>query len=131
MTQASPEAAGGARAARSGASTRHGEDVKTEKATLSAAAHGPGWPWPHTSARRRWTRPSTGPSRSRRCSGRCWPSCSAWPAWSAAGANLNQAVARLNATGEPGPDLGPSAAYCTRVLGHVDEAAELIRRRLG
>ena len=47
-----------------------------------------------------------------------------------AGVNLNQAVARLNATGEPGPDLGPAAAYCTRVLRHVDEAAELIRRRL-
>ncbi len=46
------------------------------------------------------------------------------------GVNLNQAVARLNATGEPGLDLGPSAAHCTRVLGHIDEAAELIRRRL-
>jgi hypothetical protein len=48
-----------------------------------------------------------------------------------AGTNLNQAVARQNATGSPGPDLGPSAAHCTRVLRHVDEAAELIRRRLG
>jgi hypothetical protein len=46
------------------------------------------------------------------------------------GVNLNQAVARLNATGEPGLDLSPAVAYCTRVLGHVDEAAELIRRRL-
>jgi hypothetical protein len=46
------------------------------------------------------------------------------------GVNLNQAVARLNATGQPGVDLGPSAAYCGRVLRHVDEAAELIRRRL-
>jgi len=45
--------------------------------------------------------------------------------------DLNQAVVRLNATGEPGPDLGPSAAYLTRVLGHVDQAAEVIRRRLG
>ena len=33
-----------------------------------------------------------------------------------AGVNLNQAVARLNATGEPGPDLEPAAAYCMRVL---------------
>ncbi|MGH3188215.1 MAG: plasmid mobilization protein [Streptosporangiaceae bacterium] len=48
-----------------------------------------------------------------------------------AGTNLNQAVTRLNATGEPGPDLGASAAYCTRVLDHVDRAAELIRRRMG
>ena len=48
-----------------------------------------------------------------------------------AGVNLNQAVARLNATGQPGPDLQPSAAYCARVLGHVDQAAEVIRRRLG
>jgi mobilization protein NikA len=46
------------------------------------------------------------------------------------GVNLNQAVARLNATGEPGLDLGPSVAYCARVLGRVDEAAELVRRRL-
>ncbi len=48
-----------------------------------------------------------------------------------AGVNFNQAVTRLNATGDPGPDLGPSAAYCTRVLDHVDQAAEMIRRRLG
>lgn len=48
-----------------------------------------------------------------------------------AGVNLNQAVARLNATGQPGPDLQPSAAYCARVLAHVDQAAEVIRRRMG
>ena len=47
-----------------------------------------------------------------------------------AGVNLNQAVARLNATGEAGPDLGPSAAYCMRVARRVDEAAALIRRSL-
>jgi hypothetical protein len=46
------------------------------------------------------------------------------------GVNLNQAVARLNATGEPGPDLESAAAYCARVLGHVDQAAEQVRRRL-
>jgi hypothetical protein len=48
-----------------------------------------------------------------------------------AGVNLNQAVARLNTTGQPGLDLQPSAVYCARVLGHVDQAAEVIRRRLG
>ena len=46
------------------------------------------------------------------------------------GVNLNQAVARLNSAGEPGLDLVPAAAYCTRVLGHVDQAAEQVRRRL-
>src|ERR1039457_1138234 len=46
------------------------------------------------------------------------------------GGNLNQAVTRLNATGEPGPDLGPAAAYCMRVVRQVDEAALLIRRGL-
>jgi len=47
-----------------------------------------------------------------------------------AGVNLNQAVARLNATGEPGPDLGPAVAYCMRAVRRVDEAALLIRRGL-
>jgi mobilization protein NikA len=47
-----------------------------------------------------------------------------------AGVNLNQAVARLNAVGQPGADLEPAAAYCVRVLGHVDQAAEQVRRRL-
>ncbi len=47
-----------------------------------------------------------------------------------AGANLNQAVARLNATGQPGPDLGPAADYCMRVAGRVDQAATRISRRL-
>jgi hypothetical protein len=46
------------------------------------------------------------------------------------GVNFNQAVARLNATGEPGPDLEPAAAYCMRVVRQVDEAATLVRRRL-
>jgi hypothetical protein len=44
--------------------------------------------------------------------------------------NLNQAVAQLNATGQPGPDLEQAAAYCAQVLRHVDAAAEQIRRRL-
>jgi hypothetical protein len=43
--------------------------------------------------------------------------------------DLNQAVAALNATGGPGPDLEPSAAYCMRAIRQVNEAAELIRRR--
>ena len=47
-----------------------------------------------------------------------------------AGVNLNQAVARLNATGEAGLDLAPAAAYCMRVVQRVDEAALAIRRRL-
>jgi len=46
------------------------------------------------------------------------------------GVNVNQAVARLNATGEPGMDLGPALAYCMRVVARVDEAARLIRRGL-
>src|ERR1035441_7701674 len=46
------------------------------------------------------------------------------------GVNLNQAVTRLNATGEPGPGPGPAAAYGMRVVRRVDEAALLIRRGL-
>lgn len=46
------------------------------------------------------------------------------------GVNLNQAVAKLNATGAPGPDLEPAAAYCMGVARHVDDAALLARRRL-
>ena len=46
------------------------------------------------------------------------------------GVNLNQAVAMFNATGQPGPDLEPSAGYCARVARGVDEAAELVRRRM-
>jgi hypothetical protein len=47
-----------------------------------------------------------------------------------AGGNLNQAVARLNATGQPGPDLGPAAAYCMRAVERVDQAATQISRAL-
>ncbi len=47
-----------------------------------------------------------------------------------AGVNLNQAVARLNATGQPVPDLGPAADYCMRVVGHIDQAATRISRGL-
>jgi len=36
---------------------------------------------------------------------------------------LNQAVARLNATGERGEDLLPAAQFCVRVIHRLDEAA--------
>lgn len=47
-----------------------------------------------------------------------------------AGGNLNQAVARLNATGQLGPDLEPAAAFCMRTVRRVDETVQLIRREL-
>ncbi len=45
-----------------------------------------------------------------------------------AGTNLNQAVARLNATGQSGGDLVPAAEFCVRVIRRLDEAAEQVRR---
>jgi hypothetical protein len=45
-------------------------------------------------------------------------------------ADLSQAVARLDASGVPGPDLEPTARYCARVIRRVEEAAELVSRRL-
>jgi hypothetical protein len=42
------------------------------------------------------------------------------------GTNLNQAVARLNATGERGEDLVPAAEFCARVIRRLDEAAEQV-----
>jgi hypothetical protein len=47
-----------------------------------------------------------------------------------AGTNLNQAVARLNATGQRGEDLLPSAEFCARVIRRLDEAAEQVRRSI-
>lgn len=44
------------------------------------------------------------------------------------GTNLNQAVARLNATGQRGEDLLPAAQFCARVIHRLDEAAEQVRR---
>ena len=44
------------------------------------------------------------------------------------GTNLNQAVARLNATGQRGEDLMPAAQFCMRVVRGLDEAAEELRR---
>jgi hypothetical protein len=46
------------------------------------------------------------------------------------GTNLNQAVARLNATGQRGEDLLPSAEFCVRVIRRLDEAAEHVRRNI-
>ena len=46
------------------------------------------------------------------------------------GTNLNQAVARLNATGQRGEDLLPAAQFCARVIHRLDEAAEHVRRNV-
>jgi hypothetical protein len=46
------------------------------------------------------------------------------------GTNLNQAVARLNATGQRGDDLVPAARFCVRVIRRLDEAAEQVRRSI-
>jgi len=46
------------------------------------------------------------------------------------GTNLNQAVARLNATGQRGDDLLPAAQLCVRVIRRLDEAAEHVRRNV-
>lgn len=47
-----------------------------------------------------------------------------------AGVNLNQAVAKLNATGQPSADLLPWAAESTRRAQRLDAVAEELRRRL-
>jgi hypothetical protein len=46
------------------------------------------------------------------------------------GLNLNQAVAKLNATGQRSGDLLPYAMACLRRAERLDAAAEEIRRRL-
>jgi hypothetical protein len=46
------------------------------------------------------------------------------------GTNLNQAVARLNATGQRGEDLMPAAQFCARVIRRLDETAEQVRRNI-
>jgi hypothetical protein len=46
------------------------------------------------------------------------------------GVNLNQAVAKLNATGQRSGDLLPYAAACLRRAERLDETAEQIRRHL-
>jgi hypothetical protein len=44
--------------------------------------------------------------------------------------HLGQAVARLDSDGAPGSDLERAAGYCMRVVRCIDEAAQLVRRRL-
>ena len=46
------------------------------------------------------------------------------------GTNLNQAVVRLNATGQRGDDLIPAAQFCLRVTRRLDEAAEQVHRNI-
>ena len=46
------------------------------------------------------------------------------------GVNLNQAVAKLNATGQRSGDLLPYAAESTRRAAHLDAAAEQVRKTL-
>lgn len=46
------------------------------------------------------------------------------------GVNLNQAVARLNATGQRSGDLIPYAAECLRRVERLDAAAEEVCKRL-
>lgn len=46
------------------------------------------------------------------------------------GANLNQAVAKLNATGQPPGNLLPYAAECLRKAERLDALAEEVRKAL-
>jgi hypothetical protein len=46
------------------------------------------------------------------------------------GTNLNQAVAKLNATGQRSEDLLPAAEFCMRVIRRLDEAAEQVPRSI-
>ena len=46
------------------------------------------------------------------------------------GVNLNQAVAKLNATGQRSGDLLPYAAACLRRAEHLDAVAEEVRKAL-
>jgi FAD/FMN-containing dehydrogenase len=46
------------------------------------------------------------------------------------GTNLNQAVARLNATGHRSDDLLSAAQFCVRVIRRLDETAEQLRRSI-
>jgi hypothetical protein len=46
------------------------------------------------------------------------------------GTNLNQAVAKLNATGQRSEDLLPSAQFCARVIARLDETAEQVCRSI-
>jgi hypothetical protein len=46
------------------------------------------------------------------------------------GTNLNQAVAKLNATGQRSEDLLPAAQFCARVIGRLEDTAEQVRRSI-
>jgi len=46
------------------------------------------------------------------------------------GTNLDQAVAGLKASGVPGPELEAAARHAAQVIRVVEEAAQLVRRRL-
>ena len=45
-------------------------------------------------------------------------------------ANLNQAVAKLNATGQPAGDLPRYAAESIRCADHIDQVADAVRKAL-
>ena len=45
-------------------------------------------------------------------------------------ANLNQAVAKLNATGQPAGDLPRYAAESIRRADHIDQVADAVRKAL-
>ncbi len=47
------------------------------------------------------------------------------------GTNINQAVAKLNATGRPAGDLPGYAAGSIRRADHIDEVADAVRKVLG
>ena len=47
------------------------------------------------------------------------------------GTNINQAVAKLNATGQPAGDLPGYAAESIRRADHIDEVADAVRKALG
>jgi hypothetical protein len=44
--------------------------------------------------------------------------------------HLGQAVSGLDCDGATGPDLERAVGYCMRVVQRIDEAAQLVRRRL-
>jgi len=46
------------------------------------------------------------------------------------GTNINQAVAKLNAAGQPAGDLPGYAAGTIRRAGHIDEVADAVRKAL-
>ena len=45
--------------------------------------------------------------------------------------NLDQAAARLNATGQPAGNLPACAAQSIRRAGHIDQVADAVRKALG